>query len=67
VFPRPYQIILTATGRFSGDRLSFGKQIADRVSARFPRPWQTDMPDADELHAAYRFIACSGVLMSRGR
>jgi hypothetical protein len=38
VFEGPYQIILTATGRFAGDRLSFGKQIADRVSARLPKP-----------------------------
>jgi hypothetical protein len=38
VFEGPYQIILTSLGRFAGDRLSFGKQIADRVSARLPKP-----------------------------
>ena len=38
VFAGPYQIILTAAGRFSGDRLSFGKQIAERVSGRLPKP-----------------------------
>ena len=38
VFEGPYQIILTAAGRFSGDRLSFGKQIAERVSGRLPKP-----------------------------
>jgi hypothetical protein len=42
VFEGPYQIILTTTGRFAGDRLSFGKQIADRVSARLPKPQQAD-------------------------
>jgi hypothetical protein len=38
VFEGPYQIILTASGRFAGDRLSFGEQIADRVSGRLPKP-----------------------------
>jgi hypothetical protein len=38
VFVGPYQIILTAAGRFAGDRLSFGKQIAERVSGRLPKP-----------------------------
>lgn len=38
VFEGPYQIILTAAGRFAGDRLSFGKQIAERVSGRLPKP-----------------------------
>ena len=38
LFVGPYQIILTASGRFAGDRLSFGKQIAERVSARLPKP-----------------------------
>jgi hypothetical protein len=38
VFEGPYQIIPTAAGRFSGDRLSFGKQIAERVSGRLPKP-----------------------------
>ncbi|WP_296805850.1 hypothetical protein [Thiocapsa sp.] len=38
VFEGPYQIILTAAGRFSGDRRSFGKQIAERVSGRLPKP-----------------------------
>lgn len=38
VFEGPYQIILTAAGRFAGDRLSFGKQISERVSGRLPKP-----------------------------
>jgi hypothetical protein len=38
VFVGPYEIILTSLGRFAGDRLSFGKQIADRVSGRLPKP-----------------------------
>ncbi|NCA72465.1 MAG: hypothetical protein EOM91_20850 [Sphingobacteriia bacterium] len=38
VFEGPYQIILTAAGRFAGERLSFGKQIAKRVSGRLPKP-----------------------------
>lgn len=38
VFVGPYQIILTASGRFSADRLSLATQIADRVSARLPKP-----------------------------
>ena len=38
VFVGPYQIILTAAGRFAGDRLSFGMQIVERVSARLPKP-----------------------------
>jgi hypothetical protein len=38
VFVGPYQIILTAAGRFAGDRLSFGKQIAERVSGRLHKP-----------------------------
>jgi hypothetical protein len=38
VFVGPYQIILTSMGRFSGDRLSLGKQIAERVSGRLPKP-----------------------------
>lgn len=38
VFEGPYQIILSASGRFAGDRLSFGKQIAERVSGRLPKP-----------------------------
>jgi hypothetical protein len=38
VFVGPYQVILTSLGRFAGDRLSFGKRIADRVSGRLPKP-----------------------------
>ena len=38
VFVGPYQIILTANGRFAGDRLSFARQIAERVSGRLPKP-----------------------------
>lgn len=38
VFEGPYQIILTENGRFAGDRLSFGRQMADRILTRLPKP-----------------------------
>ena len=38
VFEGPYQLILTANGRFAGDRLAFAKQLADRVLPRLPKP-----------------------------
>ena len=36
VFEGPYQLILSAAGRFAGDRLTFAKQSAARVLARLP-------------------------------
>ncbi len=38
VFEGPYQIILTANGRFAGDRLAFAKQLAGRMLPRLPKP-----------------------------
>jgi hypothetical protein len=36
VFEGPYQLILSAAGRFAGDRLTLAKQSADRVLGRLP-------------------------------
>jgi hypothetical protein len=38
VFEGPYQLILTASDRFAGDRLALAKQSANRVLARLPNP-----------------------------
>ncbi len=38
VFEGPYQLILSAAGRFVGDRLAFAKQSADHVLTRLPKP-----------------------------
>jgi hypothetical protein len=38
VFVGPYQMILTTSGRFGGDRLDAAKQLAERVSGRLSPP-----------------------------
>lgn len=38
VFEGPYSIILTASGRFEGDRLAAARQLADRVLSRLRVP-----------------------------